>query len=133
MFMKGLFELDNLSLLSDTISMKRYELEAYTTEDGKSPFQQWIDNMKDKTAKRKLYAKLRMASFGHFGDTKSIQDAKRIFEMREHYGAGYRIFYSIIENKVVLLLAGSSKKDQDRTIARAKEYLADYERRQDHE
>lgn len=113
--------------------MKKYEIEAYTTENGKVPFQKWIDGIKDKTAKRKLYAKLDQASFGHFGDAKTIKGAKRIFEMREHYGAGYRIFYSIIENKIVLLLAGSIKKDQDRAIKQAKEYLADYERRKSHD
>jgi putative component of toxin-antitoxin plasmid stabilization module len=51
--------------------------------------------------------------------------------MREHYG--YRIFYSIIENKIVLLLAGSIKRDQKKAIETAKKYLADYERRKGHE
>ena len=32
--------------------------------------------------------------------------------MRERHGAGIRICYSIIEGKVVLLLAGSIKCDQ---------------------
>ena len=41
--------------------------------------------------------------------------------MREHYGPGYRIFYSIIGQTVVLLLAGSEKKDQGKTIDRAEE------------
>jgi putative addiction module killer protein len=52
--------------------------------------------------------------------------------MREHYGSGYRIFYRIIENTIVLLLAGSTKKEQSTVIAKAKDYLADYERRQTH-
>jgi len=121
--------IDFVSLLGDTIRMKRYEIEAYETEKGKAPFQEWIDGIKDKTAKRKLYAKLEKASFGHFGDAKSIKGAKRLFEMREHYGAGYRVFYSIIENKIVLLLAGSTKSDQNKAIKQAKKYLADYERR----
>lgn len=125
--------IDIVSLLSDTIRMKKYELETYETEKGKSPFQEWIDGIKDKTAKRKLYAKLERARFGHFGDVKNIKGTKRIFEMREHYGAGYRIFYSIIENKIVLLLAGSIKRDQNKAIEQAKKHLADYERRNDHE
>ena len=52
--------------------------------------------------------------------------------MREHYGPGYRIFYSVIEGKVVLLLVGSTKKDQNKAISQAKDYLGDYKRRQDH-
>lgn len=119
--------------MGDTIRMKKYEIEAYKTEKGKSPFQEWLDSMKDQTARRKLHAKLRMASFGHFGDAKNIKGAKQVFEMREHYGAGYRIFYSIIENKVVLLLAGSIKRDQNKAIEQAKKNLADYKRRNNHD
>lgn len=52
--------------------------------------------------------------------------------MREHYGSGYRIFYRILGNTIVLLLAGSTKKDQSTGIAKAKDYLTDYERRQTH-
>ncbi len=46
--------------------------------------------------------------------------------MREHYGPGYRIFYAVVGKKVVLLLVGSTKKDQKKIIAKAKEYLTDY-------
>jgi putative addiction module killer protein len=113
--------------------MKRYEVEAYTTEKGEIPFQEWLSGLKDEVAKTKLTAKLDRASFGLFGDCKTIKGAKGIFEMREHYGSGYRIFYSVIENKIVLLLAGSIKRDQKKTIAKAKEYLADYERKQSHD
>lgn len=49
--------------------------------------------------------------------------------MRIHYAQGLRIFYTIVGQKVILLLAGSSKRDQDRVIAKAKEYLADYYKR----
>ena len=51
--------------------------------------------------------------------------------MRDHYGQGYRIYYSIEGQKIILLLAGSTKKEQTKTIAKAKEYLADYKRRTD--
>ncbi len=46
--------------------------------------------------------------------------------MREHYSPGYRIFYAIVGKKLVLLLAGSTKKDQKKTISKAKGYLEDY-------
>ncbi|MFQ5686596.1 MAG: hypothetical protein ACE5GV_08045 [Candidatus Scalindua sp.] len=49
--------------------------------------------------------------------------------MREHYGPGYRIFFTVVGKKVVLLLAGSTKKDQKKVIAKAREYMADYEER----
>jgi len=110
--------------------VNRYEIEIYLTEKGKAPFQDWLDKIKDKTAQTKIYARKKRASFGNF---KSIQGAEGLFEMREHYSSGYRIYYSIIGNKMVLMLAGSTKKDQDRAINKPKEYLKDYERSNNHD
>ncbi len=108
--------------------MKRYEIAVYTTEEGEVPFHKWLNGLKDEVAKTKIVARLDRASFGLFGDSKPIKGVKGLFEMREHYGSGYRIFYCIIENKIVLLLAGSIKSDQKKAIAKAKSYLADYEK-----
>ncbi len=83
-------------------------------------------NLKDERAQAKIRARIIRASFGNFGDWKDIKGAKGVFEMRENYGPGYRIFYAVVGKKVVLLLAGSTKKDQKKTIAKAKEYLTDY-------
>ncbi|MDH5564790.1 MAG: type II toxin-antitoxin system RelE/ParE family toxin [Nitrospirota bacterium] len=112
--------------------MKRYEIEAYATEKGTVPFQEWLEDLKDTTAQTKVFARLERAKFGNFGDFKRIKGANGLYEMRERHGAGLRMYYSIIEGKIVLLLAGSTKKDQDKTIFKAKEYLADYERRTSH-
>ncbi len=107
----------------------RYSIEVYITEDGKTPFQDWVNQLKDQTAQRKIAVRLRRASFGNFGDRKRIKEAKGLWEMREHYAGGYRIYYSIKDKTVVLLLAGSTKKDQTKAIAKAKDYLVDFARR----
>ena len=120
--------LDIMSFLSDTINMKRYELEEYIKENGETPFSDWLEGFKDQKIQRKITQRIRRASLGNFGDFKKIKGSKGLFEMREHYGAGYRVFYSIVENKIVLLLAGSIKRNQDKVIKQAKEYLANYER-----
>jgi putative addiction module killer protein len=109
--------------------MKIYEIEAYVSEDGSAPFNEWLDCIKDKTAKTKLYARIERASYGNFGDWKSIKGVNGLFEMREHYGSGYRIFYTIVEQKIVLILAGSVKSEQDKVIIKASNYLATYKRR----
>ena len=109
--------------------MKRYEIESYVTEKGEAPFLKWLEQLKDKTAKTKLYARLERASHGNFGDWKDLKNAKGVYEMREHYGQGFRVYYSVEGQKIVLLLAGSTKKEQNKTIAKAKAHLADYKRR----
>ncbi len=109
--------------------MKRYEVEEYVTERGKVPFAEWLLRLKDKIGQAKLLARVRRASFGNFGDWKEIKGAKGLYEMREHCGPGYRIFYTLVGKKLIVLLAGSSKKDQKKAVAQAKKYLADYAER----
>ncbi len=111
----------------------RYIIEEYTTENGETPFLDWVNHLKDRTAQRKIAVRLRRASFGNFGDCKSIKGTKGLWEMREHYGSGYRIYYCRRDNTMVLLLAGSTKKDQSKAITKAKDYLEDYERRHRHD
>jgi putative addiction module killer protein len=109
--------------------MRQYEIESYSTEAGKVPFEIWVTSLKDLKAKVAIYARVERATIGDFGDWKPIAGAKSVFEMRIHYGPGLRVFYTVIGQKVILLLAGASKRDQERTIAKAKEYLDDYNRR----
>ncbi len=106
-----------------------YEIEEYVASNGKSPFAEWLLGLKDERAQAKIRARLNRASFGNFGDWKILKGTKNIFEMREHHSPGYRIFYTFAGRKIILLLAGSTKKDQAKTIRKAKDYLADYERR----
>ncbi len=114
--------------------MKRYYVEEYVNSVGKMPFREWLISLKDRVARAKLTARVDRASFGNFGDWKAIKNAPGLFEMREHYGPGYRIFYVVIGRKIILLLAGSSKRDQNKTIALAKARLTEYEQRKnDHE
>ncbi len=106
-----------------------YEIEEYVTTNGKSPFSQWLLKLKDKRAQAKIQARLTRATFGNFGDWKNIKGAKGICEMREHYGPGYRIFYSVVENKIILLLVGAEKSDQEKAIEQAQSRLDDYTKR----
>jgi putative addiction module killer protein len=51
-------------------------------------------------------------------------------ELREHFGAGYRIYFGQHGKTVVILLCGGTKKSQAADIKNAKEYWADWKRRQ---
>lgn len=99
------------------------------TASGKRPFSEWLLGLRDGVAMTKLTARVYRAAEGNFGDWKPLVGAKGVFEMREHYGPGYRVYFGIVDRKIILLLAGSSKKEQDRTIAKAVAYWADYEQR----
>jgi putative addiction module killer protein len=109
--------------------MKQYDVIAFETEPGAAPFQDWYDGIKDSKAKTIIIARIGRAAGGNFGDWKAVTGAKGLCEMRIHYGQGFRIYYTVMEQKVALLLAGSTKQAQDKTIAKAKEYLAEAIRR----
>jgi putative addiction module killer protein len=95
----------------------------------KAPFAEWLLGLKDHVARSRLTARIDRAAHGNFGDWKSLSGVKGLCEMRDQHGPGYRLFFAVVGGRIILLLAGSSKRDQDRAIAKAKEYLADYRAR----
>jgi putative addiction module killer protein len=109
--------------------MRLYEIEEYVESNGKVPFREWLLAIKDAAARAKLLARIDRASYGNFGDWKPIKNAQGLFEMREHYGPGFRIYYAVMGRRILLLLAGSTKADQSKAIAAAKSRLNDYHRR----
>lgn len=62
---------------------------------------------------------------GNLGDVRSVGDG--VHEMRIHYLKGYRIYYGLDGANLIILLTGSDKDDQARTITKAKEYWKEYE------
>jgi len=81
-------------------------------------FATWLRDMKDITAKVRIFARLDAAKEGNFGDWRPVGDG--IFEMRVDVGAGYRIYYAHEELFVYLLIAGGNKRTQDADIKAAK-------------
>jgi putative addiction module killer protein len=60
---------------------------------------------------------------GNFGDVASV--GYGIWEMRIHYGPGYRVYYCRIGSDIVLLLCGGDKSSQHNDILRAKRIMAE--------
>lgn len=81
-------------------------------------FNDWLYALKDKQAKMRILARLRNASYGNFGLTKSVGGG--VFEMKIDVGAGYRVYYARQGEVVYLLLSGGNKSTQDKDIKQAK-------------
>jgi len=64
---------------------------------------------------------------GNFSNVKGV--GAGVFEYRIDFGPGYRIYYGKDGNRLVILLAGGTKKRQDADITAAKTYWQDYKRR----
>ncbi len=93
----------------------KYELRSTKT------FNDWFSKLKDKTVKNKLLSRLDRINNGNFGDHKQL--TADLFELRFFFGAGVRIYYTLKNNKIVLLLAGGDKSTQSKDIEKAKEIL----------
>ena len=87
-------------------------------------FKRWIQRLRDRRAVARINARLRNVTFGHIGDAKSVGGG--IFEMRIHYGPGYRLYYIREETRVVVLLCGGQKGTQTRDIERARRLAEDW-------
>lgn len=77
--------------------------------------------MKNVAAKARIIARIQQCQQAGqlFGDIQSVGD--NVHEMRFHFGAGYRVYFTQQGNTLVILLAGGDKSTQRRDINNAKQ------------
>jgi putative addiction module killer protein len=83
--------------------------------------------LRDKTAMQKIAVRLGRLELGNFGVCKRVGSG--VMELKIDYGPGYRVYYAIDGETVVLLLIGGDKKSQQRNIETAVEYLKSHKER----
>jgi putative addiction module killer protein len=104
------------------------ELLRYQREDGRVPFTEWLNAVRDTLAQARIRIRLRQVEAGNFGDCESVGEG--VIELRVHIGAGYRVYCGRHGKAVVLLLCGGDKRSQAADIKRAKELWSEWKRRQ---
>jgi putative addiction module killer protein len=80
-------------------------------------FQRWLSELRDGVAKARIIARLRRASMGNLGDWKSVGGG--VSEIRIDHGAGYRVYFTRRGERLVIILAGGTKRTQPSDIAKA--------------
>ncbi len=81
-------------------------------------FQQWIDGLRDRATRIRLQRRLGKAMRGNLGDIKAVGDG--VWEMREFFGPGWRLYYVQRGDVLIVMLGGGDKSSQERDIAAAK-------------
>ena len=65
------------------------------------------------------------AENGNLGDVEVVGDG--VSEMRIFVGKGYRVYFTVQGNRLIVLLNGGDKSSQSRDIKRAKQILSELE------
>lgn len=84
-------------------------------------FEKWLSKLKDKRAKAKVLVRLKRAETGNLGDYKSV--GEQVSEMRIFEGEGYRLYFTIRERILIIMLAGGTKNSQQSDITKAQQMV----------
>jgi putative addiction module killer protein len=103
------------------------EIREYRTRDGRRPLSEWIDALRDRSARMRVLARIDRLSVGLRGDWKPV--GQGVFELRIEYGPGYRIYCAALGNELVILLCGGDKRKQKQDIETAHAYWQDFKER----
>lgn len=100
-------------------------LVVYEKENGKCPFLEWLNNLKDIKARATIRARIERVALGNLGDCKSLKHD--IFEIRIHYGPGYRVYFGKDGLRLKVILYGGNKNSQKRDIEKANKLWKEYQ------
>lgn len=102
----------------------------YQAPGGAWPFREWLSALKDKKAVAKILIRLATVRAGSLGDVKSLDGG--LYELRVDFGPGYRVYFVLDGQTVVVLLCGGDKSTQRKDITKARALWETY-RREKHE
>lgn len=80
-------------------------------------FDAWLAGLKDRIVRQRLNVRLRKAMLGNLGDVKAVGEG--VFEMREHFGPGWRMYYIQRGTVLIIMLGGGDKSTQSADITKA--------------
>ena len=102
----------------------KIEIKVLETDEGKVPFEEWYDSLRDKLTKVRIRRRLDRIELGNFGDTESVGEG--VYELRLHFGSGYRVYFGRVGSTVIVLIGGGDKSRQKKDIAQAKAIWRQY-------
>ncbi len=101
-------------------------IELYVTRGG-SPFEQWLEGLRDRVGRAKVRVQIDRLSVGNFAKCRFLKGG--VGELKVAWGPGYRVYFAVLDKDAVLLLCGGDKSTQQSDIAKAYEYWAEFQER----
>ena len=99
----------------------------YATSNGREPFEEWLDSLRDKKSQAIVLERLNRVRLGNFGDCRHLGEG--VYELRIHYGPGYRVYFGELDEVIVILLCGGTKGTQKLDIKKARGYWQELRKR----
>ncbi len=107
------------------MQVKSRDIQYYETPTGKLPAKDWLESLKDGLTQAILYKRIRQTGLGQFGKVRNLGDG--VSELKINHGPGFRVYYGIHENKLILM--AGSKRTQESDIKKAKAYWTEWKER----
>jgi putative addiction module killer protein len=102
------------------------EVREYLDRTGRSPYAEWFDGLDAPAAAKVASAFIRMSQ-GNLSSVKGVGSG--VLEYRLNFGPGYRIYFGKDGEWLIVLLAGGTKKRQQKDIKEAIARWQDYKQR----
>ncbi len=106
--------------------MAEIDIREFLNESGASPFARWFDGLNAVAAARVTIALTRLG-LGNFSNVEGVGGG--VYELKIHFGPGYRLYFGKDGERLVILVGGSAKKRQEAAIRAAKAAWNEYKRR----
>jgi putative addiction module killer protein len=106
------------------------EILEYLDRNNRSPYAEWFESLSAPAAAKVAVAIARLAQ-ANFSNVKGVGGG--VYECRVNFGPGLRIYFGKDGERMILLLAGGTKKRQQNDIEDARDRWQDYKRRKVHE
>ncbi len=100
------------------------EIVYYQTNDNKVPYLEWYNSL-DKSLRLVVDKRLSKVERDLYGKIRRLSE--ELYELK--FDNGLRIYYTEIDNTIVLLFTGGNKSKQSKDIETATKYLNDYNER----
>jgi putative addiction module killer protein len=100
--------------------MEKHPFEVkYLEVDGKVLYKEWHRRLKDETAKDRIRTAVDRMEDGNFGDHHDLPNTGGLWELRIHYGKGYRVYYGYHKGAIIVVVCGGEKDKQDSDTMKA--------------
>jgi putative addiction module killer protein len=92
-------------------------------------YRDWLRGLRDRQAVARINTRVMRLRRGNPGDVAPVGDG--VSELRLMFGPGYRVYYAMRNNMLIVLLAGGDKSTQPKDIETAKTLWRDFQDQDD--